>query len=119
VGHRFRFRIAFRQDVYLLRQVWAGRLDTLLQCTSRAERRHRVVVSLLRHVRVRERLTGTRKLFSGRLKRCRVTLRFFPGYLALGSGDIANLRPDLSNELRRLQPITFLFLVEDFINLNR
>jgi len=52
-------------------------------------------------------------LFSGRLKRCRVTLRFFPGYLALGSGDIANLRTYLCYQLRRLQPVLLFLFIED------
>ncbi|MHA6310955.1 hypothetical protein ACX3P5_06905 [Pantoea sp. S-LA4] len=102
-------QIASGQPLYHCR----GRLHSSLQRRTRAERLHRRVVGLLRHVRIRERLVGRGELFSGRLQRRRVLLRLQARYLTLRPRNIPRLAADFRYQLRRLQPVRLLLFIKD------
>ncbi|WP_380181027.1 hypothetical protein [Kalamiella sp. sgz302252] len=123
MGHRFRFRVAFRQYVNLLCQIRRRRaadrlsniaarkplyrrrrrLDTLLQTAPCAVLRHFSFV--LR--RLTQRSGTQRRIFLPRLLQA-LKFAFRPRYIRC-------LRPDLCYQLRRLQPVLLFLLIEDLL----
>ncbi len=88
------------------------RLRRLLQVAAGAVLPHRVVIRPLQHVRFAERFAALLQLLPGLRQRRRVFLRLQPGNIPLCADDIHRLSADFPNQLRLLEPILLLLLVE-------
>ncbi len=94
------------------RQRTRHRLRRLLQIAAGAVLPHRVVVCPLHHRRIGRRFTALLKLLPGLRQRHRVFLRLQPGDISLRADDVHRLAANLPNQLRLLEPVLLLLLVE-------
>ncbi len=88
------------------------RLRRLLQVAAGAVLPHCVVVRPLQHVRLTERFAALLKLLPGLRQRRRVFLCLQPGDIALRADNVHRLSANLPNQLRLLEPLLLLLLVE-------